>query len=169
MSPKLSGRLFGSIRGCALRWFSSDIGCPLKSLLPRIRWGNIDIKKCQAVSRMQSKVETNLQPQSGGSLRGATNLISYFPPLWRDTNSDIKHCPLGLSNRSKDNSGKTSHRRRKQSAVLRQNYCFGHLHHLYWMHFCSIVMGLNWIQWSNLKYFKHEKCNHSNNNNNNKW
>lgn len=106
MSPKLSGRLFGSIRGCALRWFSSDIGCPLKSLLPRIRWGNIDIKKCQVVSRMQSKVETNLQPQSGGSLRGATNLISYFPPLWRDTNSDIKHCPLGLSNRSKDNSGK---------------------------------------------------------------
>lgn len=47
---------------------------------------------------MQSKVEANFLPQSGGSLREATNLISYFPPLWQDTNSDIKQLPLGLSN-----------------------------------------------------------------------
>ena len=84
-------------RVSTLNWFCGGI-LTLKSLLLLIRWGKLDIKKYQAVSRMQSKVETNLLPPSGQYLREATNLISYFPPLWQDTNSDIKQCPLGLSN-----------------------------------------------------------------------
>lgn len=61
-------------------------------------WISFDAASYQPVSRMQNKVEVNLPPQSGRFLREATNLISYFPPLWQDTNSDIKQCPPGLSN-----------------------------------------------------------------------
>lgn len=51
---------------------------------------------------MQSKIEANLLPQFGRAFREATNLISYFPRLWQDTNSDIKQCPLRLDNTARE-------------------------------------------------------------------